>query len=466
MIIDLVDKLQHLALNGYIIYSLIIIGIYIYIALRIDDEYNEPKPINFHYNKSPKVSIILPAFNEEKCIVGSVRSATLQDYPNTEIIVVSDGSTDSTVPLAVQHFNLKEDTDGLVKLQKIQSVNNTIHTARVRKVYRNGNIVLIDSDNGGKASALNLGILFSDSEWILNVDADTVIVKNAVSDTLRYLKPDSDATSCFVGVLNGNQVKDGVVTKHQVPKHFLARLQWLEYVRSFILWRVAHDKRNATVVLPGAYTFMRRELAIKVGGYKHGYLSEDMEITMNLVDRGAKIQFIPYFLAWTEVPENYSSLTKQRMRWYRGALECLVKYRGLLFNWWSDGEHSYNAYLSFFVLPFLWIAEVIGIWIELIGIISSLILLFAGHAHYEILWLSFVIVSGLYYFSVWLLLIFFKDRIDEGKRYLRLWRVIPVLLYESFCHHYINLYWMIRSHSEYYLRIKKGWGKFERKGIN
>jgi cellulose synthase/poly-beta-1,6-N-acetylglucosamine synthase-like glycosyltransferase len=464
MILELVEKLQHLALNGYIIYSLVIISIYIYLALHVDDEYSPPKKLNFHYNQNPKVSIILPAYNEEKCIVASVRSATLQDYERKEIIVVSDGSTDNTVSLVINSFSLRENISAKRRLETLRKSSN-LYTSPIRNVYTNGDIVLIDSDNGGKASALNLGILFSDSDWVLNVDADTVIVKNAISDTLRYLRPDSDAASCFIGVLNGNEVKDGIVTKHEVPKHFLARLQWLEYVRSFILWRVAHDKRNATVVLPGAFTFMKKDYAIKVGGYKHGYLSEDMEITMGLVNMGARMQFIPYFFAWTEVPENYSSLTKQRMRWYRGALESLVKYRGLLFNWWSDGEHSYNAYLSFFVLPFLWIAEVIGIWIELVGLISSLLLVYTGHANYELLFLSFMVVCSMYYLSVWLLLLFFKDRIDEGERYLKLWRVIPVLLYESICHHYINLYWMIRSHSEYYLRIKKGWNKFDRKGI-
>ena len=464
MILELIDKLHHIAINGYIIYSFIIIGIYIVVALRVDDEYKPPVPTRFHLDKKPKVAIILPAFNEEKCIVASVRSALLQDYKRFQAVVVSDGSTDQTVPLCVQHFGLQRDERALKRIHRRQRESG-MHTSSVRAVWVGERVVLIDADNGGKASALNLGILFTDAEWVLNVDADTVIVRDAVTKTLRYLKPDSDACSCFIGVLNGNEVKDGVVVRHEVPKHFLARLQWLEYVRSFILWRVAHDTRNATVVLPGAYTFMRRELAVEVCGYKHGYLSEDMEITLALVDKGARIQFIPEFLAWTEVPENYRDLSKQRMRWYRGALENLVKYKKLLFNWWSDGEHTYNAYLSFFVLPFLWIAEVFGIWVELFGLLGGVFLIGIGHPDWEMILFSYIVVALLYYISVWLLLIFFKDRLKEGERYLKLWRVIPVLLYETLCHHYINLYWMIRSHSEYYLRIKKGWNKFERKGI-
>jgi cellulose synthase/poly-beta-1,6-N-acetylglucosamine synthase-like glycosyltransferase len=463
--IELVDNLHHLVINGYILYSLIILGIYIYIALRVDDEFVTPKKVWHHYNRNPKVAIILPAYNEEVCIVESVRSAILQDYENKQIIVVSDGSTDKTVELVINAFGLSSHHTAAKRLSEL-AASSDLYTARIRNVYTNRNIVLIDSDNGGKASALNLGIFFSDAEWILNVDADTVIVNHAISTTLLYLREDSDACSCFVGVLNGNEVRNGEVIRHEVPKHFLARLQWLEYIRSFILWRVAHDKRNATVVMPGAYTFMKRSVALEVGGYKHGYLSEDMEITLSIVEQGKRIQFIPEFLAWTEVPENYNSLSKQRMRWYRGALECLVKYRGLLFNWWSDGEHSYNTYLSFFVLPFLWIAEVIGIWIELFGLITGLYLILLGHPVWSILLFSYVVICLIYYFSVWLLLLFFKDRLKEGERYLKLWRVIPTLLYESVCHHYINLYWMVRSHSEYYLRIKKGWNKFARKGIN
>jgi cellulose synthase/poly-beta-1,6-N-acetylglucosamine synthase-like glycosyltransferase len=463
--IELVDNLHHLAINGYILYSLIILGIYIYIALRVDDEFVSPKKIWYHYRNNPKVSIILPAFNEEVCIIDSIKSVLSQDYQNKQIIIVNDGSTDNTASLVKNFFSLSSHYSATKRLSKIASESN-LYTTKIQGVYTNKNIVLIDSENGGKASALNLGILFSDAEWILNVDADTVIVNHAISTTLQYLREDSDASSCFVGVLNGNEVRNGEVIKHEVPKHFLARLQWLEYVRSFILWRVAHDKRNATVVMPGAYTFMKRSVALEAGGYKHGYLSEDMEITLSIVERGKRIQFIPEFLAWTEVPENYKSLSKQRMRWYRGALECLVKYRGLLFNWWSDGRHSYNAYLSFFVLPFLWIAEVIGIWVELFGLVAGLFLILTGHPAWGMLLFSYVLICLIYYFSVWLLLIFFKDRLKEGERYLKLWRVITTLLYESVCHHYVNLYWMIRSHSEYYLRIKKGWNKFDRKGIN
>jgi len=462
--IELVENLHHLAINGYILYSLVILGIYIYIALRVDDEFISPKKIWYHYKKKPKVSIILPAFNEEVCIVDSIKSAIQQDYKNKQIIIVSDGSTDKTVEVVLRAFDLSCNFNATKKLIEITK-KSKLYTSPVISVYTNKNIVLIDSKNGGKASALNLGILYSDAQWILNVDADTVIVKNAISTTLQYLREDSDACSCFVGVLNGNEVKDGVVTKHEVPKHFLARLQWLEYIRSFILWRVAHDKRNATIVMPGAFTFMNRSVALSVDGYKHGYLSEDMEITLSIVSKGKKIQFIPEFLAWTEVPDNYNSLTKQRMRWYRGALECLIKYRTLLFNWWTDGKQSYNTYLSFFVLPFLWIAEVIGIWVELFGLIAGLSLILVGHPAWGMLLFSYVVICFIYYFSVWLLLIFFKDRLKEGERYLKLWRVIPTLLYESICHHYINLFWMIKSHSEYYLRIPKGWNKFERKGI-
>jgi cellulose synthase/poly-beta-1,6-N-acetylglucosamine synthase-like glycosyltransferase len=462
MMLELVDKLQHVALNGYVLYSFIIIGIYVLVALRADDEFSQPDPTRFYLNKNPKVAIILPAYNEETCIVDSVKSALLQDYENKEIIIVSDGSKDKTVEKVLKAFDLSID---MKAYRYITSKKPGLYTSIVRSVYSKDNIVLIDSENGGKASALNLGISFTDAEWVLNVDADTVIVKDAITKTLTYLREDSDACSCFVGVLNGNEVRDGVVVKHEVPKHFLARLQWLEYVRSFILWRVAHDKRNATVVMPGAYTFMKRSVAIEAGGYKHGYLSEDMEITLAAVEKGKKIQFIPEFLAWTEVPENYSSLSKQRMRWYRGALENLVKYRKLLFNWWSDGKHTYNSYLSFFVLPFLWVAEVIGIWIELFGLIGGLFLVFTGHPTMDTILFSYILVCLFYYFSVFLIVLFLKDRLKEGERYLKMWRIFPVLIYESICHHYINLYWMIRSHTEYYLKIRKGWNKFERLGL-
>jgi cellulose synthase/poly-beta-1,6-N-acetylglucosamine synthase-like glycosyltransferase len=433
----LFQNIAYLFAGMYIFYSLIILGVYFVTSIKLWFTYREVESINRISTDSPLVSIIVPAYNEEVSIVQSIRSLSIQSYPNKEIIIVNDGSTDNTLQKVIDSFNLRY-VDG---------------------IWRGYDIKVITTENRGKWSALNTGLTFSKGEWVLNVDADTILSKNAISRTLELLREDTDAVSCFIGVANGNKIVDGEILSNRVPKNWLARIQWLEYIRCFLLWRTANDKHNATLVLPGAYSFMKKELVLKLGGYKEGYLSEDMELTMNIIKNGGKIQFISEFLAWTEVPENLGDLTKQRLRWYRGGLQNLITYWKMLFS------TKRSKFVGWYMLPFLWFADVFGIWVELFGLIQLFIYWYMDiPIEWNLVWLSIVIIVCMYYFSMISLVCFAKRKIFKNNN-IGLHRVLPVILLEPISYHFINLYWMLKSHINQYLHRGKHWNKFKRKGF-
>lgn len=523
------DLITHLFYNYWIIFSVIILSVYLFISIKIWLVYKPAPELNIIFNKKPKVTVVLPAFNEEVSIVESVLSVKNQDYDNLEIVVVNDGSTDNTMKFMIDKFGMYEsgilkekfikkkydiDTKWLIKKiknelteyrnQKTKNFHNFInelidteqynfnanqiddeinkrinllkksdrlteiykdeeyfYISDIKSVYKNSDdsIILINMTNGGKSSALNTGILFCDSDYVLNMDADTILIKNAISKTLKVMRPDVDGVSCLIGVINGNKIVNGEIITHVVPKKILPRIQWFEYVRSFLLWRTANDKENGTLVMPGAYSFFRKEILMKLGGYKTGYLSEDMELTMGIVYNGGKIQFITEFLAWTEVPEKLGSLTKQRLRWYRGGLQNFLKYKGFLFN------IKQNPYISFYMIPFLWLSDVFGVWVEVFAILQVLFYItFDYPVDWTLFIVSFLFIGSLFYTSMILLILFIKIKILKEEN-IKLYRVIPILLLEIFTYHYLNLYWMIVSHTRQYLNKKSYWGKFEREGF-
>lgn len=433
----LLKDIGYLASGFYILYSLIILSVYLFATIRLWITYRPVNKTSDELESNPLVSIIIPAYNEVSSIKQSILSVKKQSYKNKEIIIVDDGSTDGTSDLIIDIFDLKE----------------------VNGVWVNGLITLIITENRGKSAALNTAIQRAKGRWIVTIDADTLLIPSAIYLTLKYIRKDSDAVSSFVGVINENEISNGRIKSNNVPKRLLARIQWLEYIRCFLLWRTANDKQNACLVLPGAYSFMRKEFIERVGGFKEGILSEDMELTMNLVKNGAKIQFLSRFLAWTEVPENLLSLTKQRLRWYRGGVENLFRYKSMLFSF------KRSPFVGFYMLPFLWFADVVGIWVELIGLINLFVFWLLGiPIEWNLVILSIIIIVSMYYISMILIVLFVKYKIFRNKK-IKLYRVIPVILFEIISYHFINLYWMIESHTNHYFRKKKNWNKFARKGF-
>ena len=233
----------------------------------------------------PRVAIIVPVYNEEAVVESAVRSLLELDYPEIDVIVVDDGSTDRT-------------------LQRASTLAGRYGESTVRVLHK---------ANGGKASALNVGIAAAHAELVLCMDGDSRLSP----DTLRYAV--RHFTDPRVGAVAGN-VK--VVNRDNL----WTRLQALEYIEGLNMARRAQGFLHAVNIIPGPIGVFRRELLVALGGYHDDTFAEDADITVRILTEGWHIVYEDRAVAYTEAPERYLDLVKQRYRWTRGILQTLRKH--------------------------------------------------------------------------------------------------------------------------------------------
>ncbi|RJP65403.1 MAG: glycosyltransferase family 2 protein [Candidatus Abyssobacteria bacterium SURF_17] len=313
--------------------------------------------------ETPPISVLIPAYNEQVTINAAVKSALSMNYPFFDVIIINDGSTDGT---------LKELID-VYDLMKIDLVyRDVIKTKAVRGFYYNPqvpNLMVIDKERGGKADALNSGVNMCQSPYFCSVDADSVLERDAL---LRLISPVLESTvpviACggVVRTLNGATIKDGVIERIGLPKSVLAMFQIVEYLRAFLFGRVGLDSVNAILILSGAFSLFNKASVIEVGGYSLNNVTEDMELIVRLHRHNAKnrrqyrIRFISDPICWTEVPETFKMLGRQRRRWHLGLLQSILQHKSLVFN------PAYGR-LGMFVMPYYLFVEVLSPVVEVIG---------------------------------------------------------------------------------------------------
>jgi cellulose synthase/poly-beta-1,6-N-acetylglucosamine synthase-like glycosyltransferase/spore germination protein YaaH/peptidoglycan/xylan/chitin deacetylase (PgdA/CDA1 family) len=257
---------------------------------RIKDKNQHKLPVLEHY---PKVSIIVPAYNEEVNVISSLYNLQKQTYPNFDIIFVDDGSKDKTFSLVQEEF---KDNPKLKIFTKV---------------------------NGGKATALNFGIDNSDAEYVVCIDADTKLQQDAVSYLIaKFLnaKPEENLAAVAGNVKVGNRV------------NWLTKWQSIEYITSQNFDRLAYANINAITVIPGAIGAFKKEIVEKLGGYSSDTLAEDCDLTVRFLREGYSIGNENRAVAVTEAPENVSQFLKQRFRWNYGILQMFWKQKETFLN--------------------------------------------------------------------------------------------------------------------------------------
>jgi cellulose synthase/poly-beta-1,6-N-acetylglucosamine synthase-like glycosyltransferase len=227
----------------------------------------------------PLVSIVVPAYNEELTIVESIRALLALDYEPREVVIVNDGSRDGTLALLQQTFQLV--AAPLAFVQPLRS-------EPVRGIYRSvsePDLMVVDKANGGaKADAVNAGINAASGVLVLVIDADTVLEADAVSRAvLPFLEdPLMVAVGANIAIANGCHIEHGRVKAVALPRSWLARFQVVEYMRAFLLFRLACASQDAAALISGAFGLFRREAVIAVGGFDRTAIGEDMDLVMRL----------------------------------------------------------------------------------------------------------------------------------------------------------------------------------------
>jgi cellulose synthase/poly-beta-1,6-N-acetylglucosamine synthase-like glycosyltransferase len=270
-------------------------------------------------NSMRKVSIIVPAYNEEMVIIKSIQSLMKQSYPYIEIIVVDDGSSDQTYKLA-QKLEFDKDNRSLVALKK---------------------------ENGGKAKALNFGMEHSKGDLIMVVDSDSKISDDAVELMVKYFD-DKQIGAVAGSVFISNRVNT------------LTKLQALEYIEGLNMVRNGQAFFRLVSIIPGPIGMFRKSALKEVGGYDSDTFAEDADLTMKLIGKGYKIEFEAAAVAYTEAPEELLDLIKQRYRWTRGILQSLGKHKAKLWQVFDQPAISLVLWYMLFEAIFWPIFDIFG----------------------------------------------------------------------------------------------------------
>lgn len=224
------------------------------------------------------VSLLVPAYNEEASIVESVKSILQLQYPTYEIILINDGSTDSTLAKLISSFDM-------IKTKNVYRPQLPCND--IRGIYESStysNLVVVDKTNGGKADSLNAGINISKYPLICSLDADSVLESDVLLKIVRPFMEDQTTVAAggSIRIANGCEIFNGRVTKIGLPKSLLGKFQVMEYLRSFLAGRVAFSIVNALIIISGAFGVFKKEKVIEIGGYKTGSVGEDMELVLRL----------------------------------------------------------------------------------------------------------------------------------------------------------------------------------------
>ena len=357
----------------FLAYFLVLTAFYIFLAIlgliegkkRFRESEREDYPLVYLSTFAVPVSVIIPAHNEELWIRDSVLSVTNLNYPNFELIVVDDGSTDKTLQILTDTLKLKPAVKTYIKHYK----NGQVH-----EILRSGkypNVTVISKSQGlKKAGAVNSGLNIAKNDYICVIDADTVLEPNALLKVMAHIAKDRDriigAGSGF-GLANGLKMKDGRIIERNHSINPLVVYQNLEYIRSFIGNRIGWSKYNAMPNVAGGFGMWRRDVLYELGGYSADYTCEDLEMTFRCHDyiaknkeKDLKILMLPYYVSWTEGPSNITSLFSQRDRWQRVINETVSRYKYMIFN------PKYGSF-AFLTLPYFLFYELFGVYIEIIS---------------------------------------------------------------------------------------------------
>ena len=239
-------------------------------------------------DEKPRVSIIVPAYNEEITIAKSIENLLKSDYPEFEIVVVDDGSKDGTYKRATDLYS------GHPKVS------------------------IFTKPNGGKASALNFGIEKSTGDFLVCMDADTVLLPDAISNMMHYFQ-DEKVVAVAGNVRVGNTI------------NLLTNWQLIEYTTSQNFERRAFDFTNSIMVVPGAIGAFRKRAVMEVGAFALDTLAEDCDLTLRLLRAGYRVRTCNEAISMTEAPETLTMFLKQRFRWTFGIMQSFWKHHDLLF---------------------------------------------------------------------------------------------------------------------------------------
>lgn len=385
---------------------------------------------------SMPVSVIIPAHNEASIIIRTVENALQLNYPNHEVIVVDDGSTDDTLAVLREHFQLhRVDKHGRTQIE----------TREVTDVYesaRHPNLTLAAKENGRRADAINAGAALSRYPLLCVIDADCVLETDGLLHMARPFLADSNlaAAAGVVRPSNGLTVENGIITRRGLPRTLLGMNQEVEYARSFQWARTGLSRLRSMLCISGALLLIKKSVFEAAGGPWPQSITDDMEFAIRLNghihDRRSgshsSIAYAPDAVCYTEVPETLPLYASQRNRWQRGTLQSIFRHWRMLFN-------PRYGLTGLFGLPFFLFFEALAPLVELAAYTLAIILFVAGLASpREILILLFLAYITGVFLTLLAVLINESSRWRTGS-WREFWKMIAAIFLDHLGFHQFRL---------------------------
>jgi len=344
----------------------------------------------------PPVSIIMPAYNESIIICDSIDSLLNADYLNTQIIIINDGSTDDTLTKLINKYNLLKIT---AEIEQSVKTSNAVKGYYISQSYNN--ITVIDKHHTDRCDTLNIGVNACKTPFLITIDADTLIERDAISRLIFYMlsKPDMDAAGGGVYILNGCTLENGKITDAKMPLKPIYAIQACEYLRSFLFSKSGWNLFGGSLCYSGTFTAFKTSTIIKMGGFDIGNLAQDFEIITHIRSNQYEhklesgVGYTPAAVVWTDVPGTFAEYWHQRFNWQYFSLESLMLHARMLFN------PAYGL-TGLFIYPFFLFGEILGAVVEFtayICIIASVLLgvfdLYSAVLLYAFAWGFFTLLT-------------------------------------------------------------------------
>lgn len=457
---------------GIFFYSSVVLMSYLFLAIISAYEvlrYRKERDITDYQNLlatplMPSIAIIAPAYNESPTIIDNIRSLLSLHYTNLTVIVVNDGSKDDTFDKAVATYDLE-----LVDFY----YDEKIAAQPVRGIYKSRNsgfskLIFVDKKNGGKADAINVGINVSNADYFACIDVDCIIEPDAFLKMAKLIMQAENERIIAVGgivwLTNDSYIRKGRLLEVRTPETFVPRIQVIEYFRVFLLGRTAWAKVNGMLLISGAFGLFDREIAVAAGGYYHKTVGEDMELVMRMHrymrerQLPYKIGYLPEPLCWTEAPSDFNILGRQRHRWTRGTIECLLLHKKMFFN----PKYGILGMVSY---PYWLFAEWLSPFVEAGGLLFFIIMVVLGRANWAYFWaLLFFVYAFVVFLSLFAILVQ-EISYHRYRKHRDLTQLILTAIVEPIVYHPRVIYWALKGNWDFFHKKNMGWGEMKRKGF-
>jgi poly-beta-1,6-N-acetyl-D-glucosamine synthase len=408
---------------------------------------------------APPVSVLVPAYNEEGMVLIAVQSVLAFDYPEFEVIIVDDGSTDRTFEVLERELDLEP--FGYYE-------RRIVECAPVTGVYRSRtheHVKVIRKENQGtKADAANCGLNYARNRYVLLLDGDTLYEPDALLNCMRLAASDPKHVIGITGhIAVASQPEKAIGARAEdrelIDATLLSNFQHLEYLRSFLNTRLGWSRLGFMMCVSGAFGLWRRDIVEDVGGWSTEFSCEDIELTfrvhehMRRTGRPYRILSIPEMVARTEAPGRVGALVSQRARWQRVVLETFWSYRRMILN-------PRYGFVGLVGVPLMLLSEGLGLFFEVLGLAT----LVAGIAMGIFSWEVYLVFFASMAFGLAVLTsaaVLLEDISTRAYRLRHIVRLLALGPLELLVYRPI-LMWARYRGTVGFLRSEKGWDKFDR----